>query len=233
MPQAETSNLQFSRRVEGGRSCADVDIVRPSVDLARAVDESGAEMARRLNGPLSALQLYMLQIKRHSELFSQPGGNRPYLQEVVENALQQAARICVTINQINRAHDGTADARADRAGPGERAAQIKEVGSSCAAFKRRPGHNSLTKRESEVLHLISEGLSNKQGALRMGISPRTFESHRAAIMRKFAARNTADLVRLTLTSGVAPSRGVEIDLQTGADSPLDADCLGLGLQHQF
>jgi hypothetical protein len=67
----------------------------------------------------------------------------------------------------------------------------------------------------------------------MGISPRTFESHRAAIMRKFAARNTADLVRLTLTSGVAPSRGVEIDLQTGADSPLDADCLGLGLQHQF
>ena len=56
----------------------------------------------------------------------------------------------------------------------------------------------LTKREREVLSLISEGYSNKQGALRMSISPRTFESHRAEAMRKLGARNTADLVRLAL-----------------------------------
>ena len=34
--------------------------------------------------------------------------------------------------------------------------------------------------------------------LRMGISPRTFESHRAEAMRKLGARNTADLVRKAL-----------------------------------
>ena len=56
----------------------------------------------------------------------------------------------------------------------------------------------LTKREREVLNLISEGYSNKQGALRMKISPRTFESHRAEAMRKLGARNTADLVRAAL-----------------------------------
>ena len=56
----------------------------------------------------------------------------------------------------------------------------------------------LTRREREVLSLISEGYSNKQGALRMGISPRTFESHRAEAMRKLGARNTADLVRKAL-----------------------------------
>jgi len=56
----------------------------------------------------------------------------------------------------------------------------------------------LTKREREVLRLISEGHSNKEGALRMNISPRTFESHRAEAMRKLGARNTADLVRLAL-----------------------------------
>ena len=56
----------------------------------------------------------------------------------------------------------------------------------------------MTKRESEVLSLISEGYSNKLGALRMGISPRTFESHRAEAMRKLGARNTADLVRTAL-----------------------------------
>ena len=56
----------------------------------------------------------------------------------------------------------------------------------------------LTRREREVLALISEGCSNKQGALRMNISPRTFESHRAEAMRKLGARNTADLVRKAL-----------------------------------
>jgi DNA-binding CsgD family transcriptional regulator len=34
--------------------------------------------------------------------------------------------------------------------------------------------------------------------LRMHISPRTFESHRAEAMRKLGARNTADLVRTAL-----------------------------------
>jgi DNA-binding CsgD family transcriptional regulator len=60
------------------------------------------------------------------------------------------------------------------------------------------GQRPLTKREREVLQLISEGYSNKQGALRMRISPRTFESHRAEAMRKLGARNTAELVRTAL-----------------------------------
>ena len=58
--------------------------------------------------------------------------------------------------------------------------------------------DALSAREREVLNLISEGCSNKQGALRMNISPRTFESHRAEAMRKLGARNTADLVRKAL-----------------------------------
>jgi DNA-binding CsgD family transcriptional regulator len=65
-------------------------------------------------------------------------------------------------------------------------------------FASSAGQKPLTRREREVLNLISEGCSNKQGALRMHISPRTFESHRAAAMRKLGARNTADLVRTVL-----------------------------------
>ena len=65
-------------------------------------------------------------------------------------------------------------------------------------FASAAGQKPLTKREREVLSLISEGYSNKQGALRMRISPRTFESHRAEAMRKLGARNTADLVRTAL-----------------------------------
>ncbi len=65
-------------------------------------------------------------------------------------------------------------------------------------FASDPARKPLTRREREVLDLISDGHSNKQGALRMGISPRTFESHRAEAMRKLGARNTADLVRKAL-----------------------------------
>jgi DNA-binding CsgD family transcriptional regulator len=61
-----------------------------------------------------------------------------------------------------------------------------------------PEQKPLTRREREVLALISEGYSNKQGALRMNISPRTVESHRAEAMRKLGAKNTADLVRKAL-----------------------------------
>jgi DNA-binding CsgD family transcriptional regulator len=34
--------------------------------------------------------------------------------------------------------------------------------------------------------------------LRMQISYRTFESHRAEVMRKFGAKNVVDLIRLSL-----------------------------------
>jgi DNA-binding CsgD family transcriptional regulator len=60
----------------------------------------------------------------------------------------------------------------------------------------------LTPREREVLSHVSQGCSNKQGAIRMQIGPRTFESHRARVMRKFGARNAADLVRMALGENV-------------------------------
>jgi hypothetical protein len=56
---------------------------------SRAAEEASAAIARQLNGPLTALLLYMNEIKQHSHQFSQAPGNRLYLQQVVENALQQ------------------------------------------------------------------------------------------------------------------------------------------------
>ncbi len=56
----------------------------------------------------------------------------------------------------------------------------------------------LTPREREVLAQIVGGASNKETGRRLGISPRTVEVHRARIMEKLGARNTADLVRIVL-----------------------------------
>lgn len=62
------------------------------------------------------------------------------------------------------------------------------------------GFNQLTPREREVLELISNGQSNKETGRELGISPRTVEVHRARVMDKLGARNTADLIRIVLTS---------------------------------
>ncbi len=62
------------------------------------------------------------------------------------------------------------------------------------------GFAQLTPREREVLQLISNGQSNKEAGLQLGISPRTVEVHRARVMEKLGAHNTADLIRIVLTS---------------------------------
>lgn len=62
------------------------------------------------------------------------------------------------------------------------------------------GFDQLTPREREVLELITNGQSNKEAGRKLGISPRTIEVHRARVMEKLGARNTADLMRIVLTS---------------------------------
>ena len=60
------------------------------------------------------------------------------------------------------------------------------------------GFSQLTPREREVLELITNGQSNKEAGRELGISPRTIEVHRARVMEKLGARNTADLMRIVL-----------------------------------
>jgi len=75
------------------------------------------------------------------------------------------------------------------------------VGPVAAAGRRLVevrGFAQLTPREREVLELITNGQSNKQAGRELGISPRTIEVHRARVMEKLGARNTADLMRIVL-----------------------------------
>ena len=62
------------------------------------------------------------------------------------------------------------------------------------------GGDRLTPRERDVLHKIAQGASNKEAGRQLGISPRTVEVHRARIMEKIGARNTADLVRIVYSA---------------------------------
>jgi DNA-binding CsgD family transcriptional regulator len=195
MPQQDsrTANSSFADWIESDGVAGDaVEIARMSALHARAAEEAGAAIARELNGPLTALLLYMGEIKQHSQRLPQGGASQDYLQMIVENALQQTERVCVLVKQI-----GGGDAAS--AVHGAREVQLGRLRrAEAAASPVVEGRKPLTRREREVLNLISQGYSNKEGAARMQISPRTFESHRAEAMRKLGARNTADLVRAAL-----------------------------------
>jgi two-component system response regulator FixJ len=57
--------------------------------------------------------------------------------------------------------------------------------------------DDLSHREREVLDLIGSGLTSRQIAENLDISPRTVDVHRAHIMEKMCAARLAQLVRMT------------------------------------
>jgi FixJ family two-component response regulator len=76
--------------------------------------------------------------------------------------------------------------RADRA--------RRDIQARCSLLVARFG--TLTRREREVMKLVTQGLLNKQVAGDLGLSEITVKVHRGSVMRKMCARTLADLVRM-------------------------------------
>lgn len=93
----------------------------------------------------------------------------------------------------------------------ELGARASDAASARAAVESRRAR--LTPRERQVCDLIVEGLSTKEVAARLGISPRTVENQRARVMEKMGAGSLAALVRTALSADPAgldlaiPSKG--------------------------
>jgi DNA-binding NarL/FixJ family response regulator len=62
----------------------------------------------------------------------------------------------------------------------------------------------LTRRQKEVLGLISRGLAAKQVARHLGISPKTVERHKTQIFAKLGVSNQTAAVHSALTRGGMP-----------------------------
>jgi RNA polymerase sigma factor (sigma-70 family) len=61
---------------------------------------------------------------------------------------------------------------------------------------------TLSEREREVFQLVAEGLTNKEVAEVLRISPATVETHRAHLMEKLSIHSTAELVLCAVRQGV-------------------------------
>ena len=68
------------------------------------------------------------------------------------------------------------------------------------SLKKEVGYlPKLTRREKEILTLILEELTTVEIAEKLFLSPKTVETHRLNMMQKLNVKNTAGLVKLTIS----------------------------------
>jgi DNA-binding CsgD family transcriptional regulator len=168
--------------------------------LRRAVDDAGAAMTHQLSEPLTALLLYLHEIKRAGEANSS-GFGPIALSRIVDMALRETERVCDIIARVDKAVEVSVDPEAavtrGREAIDTWAKNNRSRAGEVTSRASGTGPHLLTPREHEVLALVTGGSSNKEGGYRLGISTRTFEAHRAHLMGKLGARNAADLIRKT------------------------------------
>lgn len=61
---------------------------------------------------------------------------------------------------------------------------------------------NLSKKEIEILKLISSGMKSKEIAEKLDLSIRTVSNHRANMLRKTSLTNTAELIRIASEEGI-------------------------------
>jgi two-component system response regulator NreC len=65
-----------------------------------------------------------------------------------------------------------------------------------------PEKSRITNREREIVQLLAEGKSSKEIATILGISVRTVETHRAAIMKKLGLKSFSELIRYAVRNKI-------------------------------
>lgn len=142
---------------------------------------NGLEATRAIRAAAPEAAILMLSMHSEATLVKQAtaAGARGY---VLKSALDLDLAAAVRRTAAGEAVIDPALVRPDSL-PGERARQ-------------------LTPRESEVLQLICNGLSNRQIAARLELSVNTVAVHRANIMNTLGVHKTAELVVYALQNGL-------------------------------
>lgn len=149
------------------------------LDLGLPGELQGLDVARRLRAENHPARILVLTgLSGDHTLFE-------CIRAGVDGYLEKTAGVRFVADALHRVALGervfTRDQeRAAVAELGRLARQTREVSGAAA---------HLTERELETLRLVAEGLSVKQVGSRLGLSPRTVESHLGKLYRKLGARN--------------------------------------------
>jgi HD-GYP domain-containing protein (c-di-GMP phosphodiesterase class II) len=124
----------------------------------------------------------------------------------------QAMREPRPYRDARSADDAASELRADvRAGRLESdAVEAVLAAAGHRVVRRREGPAGLTAREVEVLRLVATGLSNKEIAKRLVISPKTAGNHIEHIYTKIGASNRAAAGLFAMQHGLMPEEGFPV-----------------------
>jgi len=152
---------------------------------------SGLEAAERIRKTMPDVCILVLSIHDHEEyvLQSVRAGAQGYLRKDSSPAELRGA--------IRALYEGGSFFSAPVAQALSSALRNEQIGD-----ERRGRLAHLTPRERDVLVGIAGGSTNKELAARLGISVRTVESHREAMMKKLGLRGVAALTKLALDEGL-------------------------------
>ena len=163
----------------------EIPLLKPEVVLMdiHLPGESGIACTARLKAELPAVQVIMLTVYRNQELIFQ--------------ALQAGA--CGYLLKRSSPDELLKAVAEVRSGGAPMTSEIARM--VVEAFQKKPAAittDGLTQRESEILELLSEGLSNKEIADRVNISYDTVRSHLRHIYEKLHVRGRTEAVRMYL-----------------------------------
>jgi DNA-binding NarL/FixJ family response regulator len=164
-----------------------LDLMMPGIN--------GLEVARRVRHRESRTQVVMLSMY----------GDEGYILEALRNgAMAYVLKDADPRDLLTAVRD---------AASGRRYLSLPLSESAVAEYMERfqtsapEGYETLTTREREVLHLVTEGHTNARIGERLGISPRTADTHRTNLMRKLHLHSQTDLVRYALQRGIIVLEG--------------------------
>jgi predicted ATPase/DNA-binding NarL/FixJ family response regulator/DNA-binding XRE family transcriptional regulator len=145
--------------------------------------------------------------KQAAELYADAvaaAGVGGHTHDVVE-AMIGLGRACYELGQADEAarHLRAAEAMAHQIANPQLLAQVTEALAETAGGPGGPLPGNLTARQAEVLRLLADGLSNKQIAARLYLSPGTVDRHLATIYRKLGLGGRVDAARYAVEHGLA------------------------------
>ena len=141
------------------------------VSDVRMPDMSGLELMRHLNQRSYALEVIL--ITGHGDVDMAVAAMKEGAFDFIEKPFDEA-RLLASVNQAT-----------------EKRRQNKGAMAELDELQTR--FDALSGRQREVMELAVAGLSSKEIGLRLNISPKTVENHRAWAMERVGARNLADL----------------------------------------
>jgi DNA-binding NarL/FixJ family response regulator len=120
---------------------------------------------------------------------------------VVDVATAEIEALCRCIVHVNEGHFWLSSNELD--------AVMHEFSKSCSLqLLNRDGEELLSRRERDVVALLAEGLTNRDIARELGISPCTVRNYLSQIFDKVGASTRTELVRFALASGRSSIRGI-------------------------